>query len=1228
MGNEHSKNHEIFQRFFAENFERVKGYLIHGIFDHREYFWQEFQDFLTNNDASRVPLNRIGTICEFWSYDSTFRDYEGVEVKCKPGIVFRESDSTGCENLKITVRNSEGTIKNLPLSYVSDFTKKSTNITYKKYNFKIEGVEGEGFVIVGPAERKCGKLKREVYCSDIFTEFTENNLPISDESVFDAFFGFFSAVRYATKHEEYKAAYFNLEQTLKLIIGEPVSPLRYLVAFADQYEKYLSNFYGLSKDIPKDAKLDDRITSLNNKISECRGLGQLLYLRKFLRNETSHEDKHIVKYRENVRHFILDFICITYLIQHKVNNGSCNPVWNDSDRLEAVKIFFSHVATHNVKINVGKDGFSEPGACYVKPFKKYMASVESNGNTVSNEIEIGKDLLENTNLELTLANDKIAIGSNKRLEVINSFDYGPLVDSLITSDREMANAIDRLNGMVDSLPSKSDVKKLESDVKKLKKNLDAKIKEILRKDDVGEKTKNALLEIKKSLAKDNASNMAYIKELEGTSKKTLTLVLILISVVAVLLTGLMLSNVKSIAISNEFFYTLSQSIGIKTLTYNFPYERALYLENQIWENQEKDLQSGNRAEHRLINPQMIRKDNALRAKAAECYQTAIGIYKSKVDDNPDKNADLAARLAQMYSLGKGGQCLFEESLKYAEIAADADMEKYTGMYIYYQFSQGGKTEIRKTLANRLDYLSETDPFYPLIKAKSDIADALSLPLAQKDSVIRQSISCVDSVVTSSSIAAPFAVEQLAVWYLDGCKDSSDRYIIDKDTFLGINYLTKGALKFNLINSQTILADILCNFTFVKESSELYAAAFYNGDINSGYLAHDVATRLLRKSEEEIKDQWPRLYYVKKSRNSIEKIRQIERNLTDGNYEYSLINLEGLKDNLPDNIGLIGVEDAIRRCKILIPDSVKDLKEKFSVLPINSSLIFRQNSDSLKKREAIADYVDAYIVAQQNANETQALIDSLLNESWTKGFVDAGVLLADRIYKKDQYHSRAEDAFKIMKEASSYSDEANLWLADKYYITEISESRKYLDRVKDGHNFYKLIRQYDELELDHYNNAHPYTEKELSLMRDILNSFDIKCSGISPHDLAAYLIYCAAISGNDKFGQSAISFYLSSAHGINRSSCAIFYPLYIQEHLQPYSKHEIMKMYNVFAEDFALPKQLGLSPVNINYLQLRIRETSRGNEFYTDLDPYPSFLSRDVHPETIVFKAPESLYNDK
>lgn len=150
-----------------------------------------------------------------------------------------------------------------------------------------------------------------------------------------------------------------------------------------------------------------------------------------------------------------------------------------------------------------------------------------------------------------------------------------------------------------------------------------------------------------------------------------------------------------------------------------------------------------------------------------------------------------------------------------------------------------------------------------------------------------------------------------------------------------------------------------------------------------------------------------------------------------------------------------------------------------------------------------------------------------------------------------------------------------------------------------------------------------TEKELSLMRDILNSLDIIHTGLLVQDLATYLIYCAAISGN----QSAISFYLSSAHGINRSSCAIFYPIYIQECLNSNDSTKLKEMYSDFVKDFGFPVPVDLSPVNINYIQLRIRETSRGNEFYKDLNPYPSFLSRDLHPEPIEFKTPMALYDE-
>lgn len=541
--------HEVFQRFFAENFECVRKYLNRGISDHREYFWQEFKDFIEKSDKSTIPLNYIGEI--YLRYDNKgkegYLDSNNNTKSPKVGLVSGK-DRTNLENLTIKVRNDNGEFTDLQLTHISSHTK-NNHETYEKFSFESPGVDGKGFVIVGPVvvNDKNNISYRRVYCSDIFTDFK-----VSDESVFDAFFGFFSAVLHASKQDETNAAYFNLEQSLKLIIGEPVNPLRYLVAFTDQYTKYLLDFYGLSKNVTKKGEsknitLDDRISWLARNVKGCKSLIQTLYLRKSLRNKASHEDKRIENYRENVQHFILDFICITYLIQHNVQDPTTGrnpiPIWNASDRLEAIKAFFTHVANHNIKIDIANDGFSENGACFIKPLKIYtVSSVESSGNTVSNEIEIGKDLLEYTNLELTLFNNKIIIDSNTRLEEINSFDYGPLVNGLITSDRELAKAIDRLTDKVDSLPF------TVKDIEKLKESLEATIAQFSERE--SNEVKNALNEIKKSMDEDMPRLKADIdklnKRIDWIAK----------SGVVVLLLGLIivvLSNMEGIAIRSDFF---------------------------------------------------------------------------------------------------------------------------------------------------------------------------------------------------------------------------------------------------------------------------------------------------------------------------------------------------------------------------------------------------------------------------------------------------------------------------------------------------------------------------------------------------------------------------------------------------------------------------------------------------------------------------------------------------
>lgn len=1026
--------------------------------------------------------------------------------------------------------------------------------------------------------------KKENFRLDLTIDCNE----VTKEEVAKSIAIFFNIVNHAGKEKENAGAPEDIEEAMKLVLGRECSPFRFIPALGHQLMRYIIDAFDFKKgvtvnfDDPDNRLFPDKMPNASSSYNEM-----VQFLFKFA-NKCAYESKDL-QTQERFR-----------------------------SAIEIIELIFFHKAFRN------KESHSE--------YKVNNPVLYTNYYLIDHIMLVyaldhlfkvtRKDWLSDEEIEydMSLPTDE----EKKEFYNYKETDYKDLITFCLQRLKDIESDALTEEKVKESISKNSRlthdcIKKLESEIKDSTECIKEYLSEI-------EVLKQEVESNKREEEVIISQFEAEIKTSSRRSKKAIIIscgVALILAIVIFVLFGIPYMHCS---ISNEMAYDISKSFPWTPA--DLSYNRAIYLENQIRENQHKDHQDGNRAKHELMNPQIVRKNNALRAKAADCYRKAIGIYKSKVAEDPNNTAHLAARLAQMYSLGKGGAISIEEGLKYAQIAANADMEKYTGMYIYFQLSQGSMSDIKKTLANRLDYLNEEDPFYPLIKAKSDIADALSLPFSQKDSVIQHAIANVDSVALSSSPAAPFACEQLAIWYLEGSTDAAGNYIINKNPFAGINYLTESALKFNSINSQAMLADILCKFTFLNEGSELFAAAFYNGDINSGHNAYDVATRLQGKSEEEIKKQWPDLYSVKKSRNTIEKMNQVMRNLTDGNYEYALINLEGLKEDLPDNLGLIGVEDEIRKCKLHIPDSVIALKEEFASLPINSSLQFKQNIDSLKKREAVSDYLDAYLAGQEDVNKNQTLIDSLLNEAWTKGFINAGVLLADRLYNKDQYHSYVDEAFRIMKEASPYSDEANLWLADKYYISDMSESRKYLDKVRDGNNFYKLIRQYDDMELDHYNNVHRYTEEDQSLIQNILNSFDLMCPIYSAQELSTYLIFCAAILGSDQLSQSALGFYLSAAHGINQTSCAIFYPIYIQEYLQPNYRTKLEEMYGAFAEEFAFPLPKGLSPVNINYLQLRIRETNRRNEYYTDIHPYPSFLSRDLHPDRIVFKNPWYLYSDK
>lgn len=1050
---------------------------------------------------------------------------------------------------------------------------------------------------------------------------------VTKEAVAESIAIFFNIVNHAGKEKKNAGAPEDIEEAMKLVLGRECSPFRFIPALGHQLMRYIVDAFDFTKGVSGNFvtsdnrlypdKLPDASAGYNEMVQclfkfankcadESKDLQtqerfrsaieiiELIFFHKAFRNKESHSEYKINNPVLYTNYYLIDHIMLVYALVYLLKVTPKEWLSDDKTKFDATlptneekKEFYNYKETDYKDLII---------LCLQR-----LKDIESSTLTEDNVKEVIKEAVSKNS---SLTNDCI-----KNLE------------------NKIKDSTECIKGYLSEIKK---IRELETRLRECEQAIAKHEKQIGKNDAEIEALKKEAQSIKNKLEYCDENTISQIEtEIKKSSKRSKTAFVIsgLVGLVlAVLLFVLFGMPYMHCSISNEIAYDISKTFPWAPA--DLSYDRAIYLENQIRENQHKDHQDGNRVKHELMNPQMIRKNNSLRAKAAECYRRAIGTYKLKVAEDPIKNAHLAARLAQMYSLGKGGDISIEEGLKYAQIAANADMGKYTGMYIYFQLSQGSMSDIKKTLANRLDYLKEEDSFYPLIKAKSDIADALSLPFPQKDSVIQHAIANVDSVALSSSPAAPFACEQLAVWYLEGSMDASGNYIINKNPFAGINYLSESALKFNSMNSQAVLADILCKFTFLNEGSELFAAAFYNGDINSGHNAYDVATRLQGKSEEEIKRQWPDLYSVKKSRNAIEKMNQVMGNLKDGNYEYALINLEGLKEDLPDNLGLIGVEDEIRKCKLHIPDSVTALKKEFASLPINSSLQFRQNIDSLIKREAVSNYLDAYLACLEDVDKNQTLIDSLLNKAWIKGFIDAGVLLADRLYNRNQYHSYADEAFRIMKDASPYSDEANLWLADKYYISNMSESRKYLDKVKDSNNFYKLIRQYDDMELDHYNNVGRYTEKDRILIQNILNSFDLMNPIYSAQDLSTYLIFCAAILGNDKFSQSALSFYLSAAHGVSPTSCAIFYPIYIQEYLQPNYRTKLEEMYGAFAKEFAFPLPKGTSPVNINYLQLRIRETNRKNEYYTDIHPYPSFLSRDLHPEPITFKDPWYLYSNK
>ncbi len=73
-----------------------------------------------------------------------------------------------------------------------------------------------------------------------------------------------------------------------------------------------------------------------------------------------------------------------------------------------------------------------------------------------------------------------------------------------------------------------------------------------------------------------------------------------------------------------------------------------------------------------------------------------------------------------------------------------------------------------------------------------------------------------------------------------------------------------------------------------------------------------------------------------------------------------------------------------------------------------------------------------------------------------------ITYANKVYDFDRYHYLAPKAIDLMKLAAPYSDDACIWLSERYRYSNPDLSMRYVYMIQDSLNQYKLMRHLDDI----------------------------------------------------------------------------------------------------------------------------------------------------------------------
>lgn len=969
---------------------------------------------------------------------------------------------------EIKPQNSQtGVISTYEYSYLGE----TRRITYREY-YKYE--EGR-------------KLKIQAHFR--FDAFIESN-NVTDPDVTNAIRTFFDIISYVSGLDDSsKGANKDITETVKIILGLPASPLRYLPSLGHQLLRYIVNSFSQSDSLNLSkyegkGEYDALLSALTDHVFKKIYKDQYIYedttrkkaneaislirYDKRLRNIESHQQQEVKDPATQCQFYLADHILLVYILQSVLK-------WEIKDKLKKDIEENPNNYQHRSKLS------QEDEAELAK------AITPINYDEI---IPLIFDKLKDVDARLVKLEDIQNMPLDKLIETINrsldnyAAENGQRITSLSHQINEIKVIVAADNELIKDL--KDTYFNIKVGVTQIGKDvtwIDKKVSNILK----------FLLTIKKGLK--------YF------------------AIISIILVGIVASFL--IFGTSDWGYWFASRDGVARLgQVDTPYERALKIESQLSKYITNNLEAYD--EH---------KCNMLRKKAASCYQKAIKRYEKLVAEDSVENAEKAYRLALMYLRGKGGHFDHTKALYNAEIAAK-HLPDHQGLECYItliHFNENINSNFKIRL-KEVEENAENDPFTRLSVAIQQLLDISD----REDSTPEEAVAVINElseIANTESDAQQEAYRSLFKCYAYGIQNAKSQFIFDKSILAGLRTLTLLAEGFNDLTSQTRLGYMYAQWNSPACISA-YIDAYSNGATEYASYAYLAVDQFIENADEFIKNNYPEINDDRKLPSYVKAFITINKLAKEKDYTTALKKYNDLLSKLPGEVSIF--DSRIDMLRLMVPDSAKAMHSKLLDIIKAKQPKFTHNVDSTTIETAITNYLDAFYHAYGYGNyeHNQHLADSLLIESYRLGLTDAAYTLGRRFEAK----GFTKATLDIMTEISDYSDAACEWLAEHYRLYNPDKSIYYAKAITDSLNLYKLLRIFqcnwmDQKIFDTPESRHTATV----LYKKLNNAFDWD-KPYSQEIMASYFTNLAGFDMVDDWGRlewlSNASHLSSQCYGID------------------------------------------------------------------------------------------------